>query len=37
MANLPCSEPITQAVGYVITVIDADDLLDRLEEYRWTG
>ena len=37
MANLTRTEPTVQAVNLILAVIDADDLLDGLDEYRWTG
>ncbi len=37
MGNLTRAFAIPQAVGCVLSVIDADDLLDRLDNYRWTG
>ena len=37
MGNLSRAYNTAQAIGCVLSVIDADDLLDRLDDYRWTG
>ena len=37
MGNLSRADTTPQVIACVLACIDADDLLDRLDNYRWTG